>query len=93
MKRHDFVQVAALYSGDDSFDDSLLVAELIESESVPYLLALRFSESGLPQRHLRAAARFAGRAPGAIRQLPRCDARRRRHAGRHLGGLRQSAAG
>jgi hypothetical protein len=42
----DFVQVAELYAGRD-VDLAALVAELVKAEAVPYLAALRYSESGL----------------------------------------------
>lgn len=43
----DFVQVAQLYAGRDDVDVAALVAELIKSEAVPYLAALRHTDSGM----------------------------------------------
>jgi len=46
----DFMQVATLYTGDDAFDVTRLVGELVAAESVPYLPALRYTEDGLRKR-------------------------------------------
>lgn len=46
----EFMRVAALYRGHDDFDVSALVAELVESASVPFLPALRYKPSGLRKR-------------------------------------------
>ena len=46
----DFMQVAGLYAGRDDFDVAKFVAELVESEAVPYLPALRNTEEGLRKR-------------------------------------------
>ena len=46
----DFMQVAALYAGDEAVDVAKLVAELVESESVPFLPALRYTDDGLRKR-------------------------------------------
>ena len=46
----DFMQVAALYAGRDDFDVAALVAELVESEAIPYLPALRYTADGLRKR-------------------------------------------
>ena len=46
----DFMQVAALYRENDTFDVTGLVQELVEAESVPYLPALRYKDSGLRKR-------------------------------------------
>jgi hypothetical protein len=46
----DFMQVAALYTGRDDFDVSALVAQLTESEAVPYLAAWRYTDDGLRKR-------------------------------------------
>ena len=43
----EFVSVARLYKGRDDVDLTALVSELVKSEAVPYLAALRFKESGL----------------------------------------------
>ena len=43
----EFRQVAELYRGRSDFDFTVLITELIESESVPLLSVLRFSEFGL----------------------------------------------
>lgn len=43
----DFVSVAALYRGRPDFDLTQLVCELVLEESVPFLAAQRYSESGL----------------------------------------------
>ena len=45
----EFMQVAELYTGRSDFDAAMFVAELVESESVPFLPALRYAESGLAQ--------------------------------------------
>ncbi len=46
----DFMQVAALYAGHADFDPSQLVAELVLSEAVPFLPALRYTDTGLRKR-------------------------------------------
>ena len=46
----DFMQVAELYAGRADFDVSVLVAELVTGESVPFLPVLRYSEAGLRKR-------------------------------------------
>lgn len=46
----DFMQVAAVYRGREDFDLAALVAELVESESVPFLPKLRYKTSGLRKR-------------------------------------------
>lgn len=46
----DFMSVAELYVGRSGFDQEALVAELVLGESVPFLAALRYSESGLRKR-------------------------------------------
>jgi hypothetical protein len=43
----DFVQVAQLYAGRDDVDIAALVAELVKAEAVPYLAALRYTDSGM----------------------------------------------
>jgi hypothetical protein len=43
----DFVQVAQLYSGRDDVDIAALVAVLVRDEAVPYLAALRYTDSGM----------------------------------------------
>ena len=50
--RHDadFMQVAALYAGHADFDPGQLVADLVASEAVPFLPALRYTETGLRKR-------------------------------------------
>ncbi|TIL48219.1 BREX-2 system adenine-specific DNA-methyltransferase PglX [Mesorhizobium sp.] len=50
--RHDgdFVAVAELYAGREGFDLDALVAELVTRECVPFLAALRYTESGLRKR-------------------------------------------
>ncbi|MBX6312632.1 MAG: BREX-2 system adenine-specific DNA-methyltransferase PglX [Isosphaeraceae bacterium] len=45
-----FHEVGALYRDDPAFDVSRLVAELVESESVPLLPVLRYKPSGLRKR-------------------------------------------
>ncbi|MEP7311643.1 MAG: BREX-2 system adenine-specific DNA-methyltransferase PglX [Pseudomonadota bacterium] len=45
-----FIQVASLFSGRDDFDLTTIVAELVASESVPFLPVLRYKESGLRKR-------------------------------------------
>jgi len=46
----EFMQVAALYTGNTAFDLTKLVTELALSESVPYLPGQRYKESGLRKR-------------------------------------------
>jgi len=46
----DFMQMAALYAGHADFDPSQLVAQLVVSESVPFLPSLRYTEAGLRKR-------------------------------------------
>jgi hypothetical protein len=46
----DFLQVAALYRDREDFDLPMLVRELLEEESVPFLPAQRYRESGLRKR-------------------------------------------
>jgi hypothetical protein len=48
----DFMQVAELYRGHAGFDVHTLVAELVASESVPFLPVLRYNASGLRKRDL-----------------------------------------
>jgi len=43
----DFVQVAQLYAGQEDVDIAALVAELAKAEAVPYLAALRYTDSGM----------------------------------------------
>lgn len=45
-----FMEIAALYTGRADFDLSALVADLVESEAVPFLPVLRYTESGLRKR-------------------------------------------
>ena len=47
-----FLQVAALYRGRPDFDVAALVAELVESESVPFLPVLRYKPTGLRKREV-----------------------------------------
>jgi hypothetical protein len=42
-----FVQVARLFAGRDDVDVAALVAELVKAEAVPYLAALRYTDSGM----------------------------------------------
>ena len=46
----EFMQAAELYAGRSDFDTAALVAELVESKSVPFLPALRYTESGQRKR-------------------------------------------
>jgi hypothetical protein len=46
----DFLQVAALYRGQEAVDVLKLVAELVAAESAPFLPVLRYTESGLRTR-------------------------------------------
>lgn len=46
----DFVQVAELYAGRDDLDLFKLVTDLVMSQDVPYLSALRYKETGLRKR-------------------------------------------
>ncbi len=48
----EFMQVAALYRNRSDFDVAALVAELVESESVPFLPVLRYKASGLRKREV-----------------------------------------
>jgi hypothetical protein len=48
----DFLQVAAIYRGREDFDVAALVAELVESESVPFLPVLRYKPTGLRKREV-----------------------------------------
>jgi hypothetical protein len=48
----EFMSVAILYRGQDHFDASALVAELVESASVPFLPVLRYKASGMRKREL-----------------------------------------
>ncbi|MCR9292940.1 MAG: BREX-2 system adenine-specific DNA-methyltransferase PglX [bacterium] len=48
----EFLQVAAIYRGREDFDIASLVAELVESESVPFLPSLRYKPSGLRKREV-----------------------------------------
>ncbi|SMG34826.1 BREX-2 system adenine-specific DNA-methyltransferase PglX [Paraburkholderia susongensis] len=43
----DFMQIAELYAGHSDFDVGQVVAELVASESVPFLPVLRYTDSGL----------------------------------------------
>lgn len=49
---HDFMEVAALYKGRADFDLGALVAELVTSESVPFLPILRYRPAGLRKREV-----------------------------------------
>lgn len=49
---HDFLRVAAIYRGREDFDLAALVAELVESESVPLLPVLRYKQTGLRKREV-----------------------------------------
>ncbi|HJW55339.1 MAG TPA: BREX-2 system adenine-specific DNA-methyltransferase PglX [Burkholderiaceae bacterium] len=46
----DFMQIAELYAGYADFNPAQLVADLIASESVPFLPVLRYTESGVRKR-------------------------------------------
>ena len=46
----EFLEVAELYAGRSDFDLAKLVAELVEGESVPLLVALRYKPAGLRKR-------------------------------------------
>ena len=45
-----FMQIAELYAGHSGFDVTQVVAELVASESVPFLPALRYADTGLRKR-------------------------------------------
>ena len=47
-----FLQVAELYVGHAGFDTTSLVAQLVESESVPFLPVMRYKSSGLRKRKI-----------------------------------------
>ncbi|WP_295584628.1 BREX-2 system adenine-specific DNA-methyltransferase PglX [uncultured Lamprocystis sp.] len=51
--RHDaaFQQVAALYTGSDTFDARTLVGELVEGDQVPQMAAARYKRSAMPKFH------------------------------------------
>jgi hypothetical protein len=49
---HDFLQVAAIYRGRPDFDVAVLVNELVESESVPFLPVMRYKPTGLRKRDI-----------------------------------------
>ena len=49
---HEFMEVAALYKGRADFDLGAFVADLVTSESVPFLPALRYKPSGLRKREV-----------------------------------------
>ncbi len=46
----EFMQIAALYAGHADFDVAQLVVGLVTAESVPFLPALRYSDTGLRKR-------------------------------------------
>ncbi len=46
----EFMQIAALYAGHADFDLNQLVANLVAAESVPFLPALRYTDTGLRKR-------------------------------------------
>lgn len=46
----DFMQVAELYAGHSGFDVTQVVGELVAGESVPFLPALRYTDTGLRKR-------------------------------------------
>jgi hypothetical protein len=46
----EFMQIAELYSGQVGFDVDEIIAELVTSESVPYLPVLRYADTGLRKR-------------------------------------------
>jgi hypothetical protein len=48
----DFLQVAELYRGHAGFDVHALVAELVETESIPFLPVLRYKSSGRRKREI-----------------------------------------
>jgi hypothetical protein len=48
----DFVQVAELYTRSADFDLAVLVAELVESQAVPFLPLLRYKPTGLGKREV-----------------------------------------
>jgi len=48
----EFMQVAALYRGRPDFDVAALVADLVESEAVPFLPVRRYKPSGLRKREI-----------------------------------------
>ena len=74
--RHDpdFLSVADLYAGRAGFDLEALVAELVATESAPFLAALRYTESGLRKRADWEATWEKQRAQDAIDA--KVDARR-----------------
>ena len=47
----DFQQVAALYTGSDTFDARTLVGELVEGDQVPQMAAARYKPSAMPKFH------------------------------------------
>ncbi len=62
----DFLSVAALYAGRPDVNVEALVAELVAKESVPFLSALRYAETGLRKRVLWEATWGKQRREDAI---------------------------
>ncbi len=62
----EFMQVGELYRNRADFDVAELVAELVESESVPFLPALRYKDSGLRKRKVWEQVWDLQRAEDAI---------------------------
>lgn len=54
----EFVRMATLYAGHADFDHSQLVADLIVGEAVPFLPALRYTDTGL-RKHIQWQATWA----------------------------------
>src|ERR1700675_2259388 len=46
----DFMAVGGLYTGREDFGLEALVADLVASESVPFLAAMRYADAGLRKR-------------------------------------------
>lgn len=69
----DFLQVATIYRGREDFDVAALIAELVESESVPFLPVLRYKPTGLRKREVWEKT---------------WDLQRREDAGEHVGDIK-----
>jgi len=75
----EFMRVAAIYRGQESFDVAALVAELVAGESVPFLPVLRYKPTGLRKREAWERTWDLQRLEDAIdarTELPEGDPRR-----------------
>ncbi|MGV2336142.1 MAG UNVERIFIED_CONTAM: hypothetical protein LVR18_19220 [Planctomycetaceae bacterium] len=62
--------MAAIYRGRDDFDVTVLVSELVASESVPFLPILRYKPTGLRKREVWEQV-WELRAPAGCRRIGR----------------------